>query len=59
MILYMVVRYFTRPYTIAEEDEADAEEHGAILADAISLQKFALDYSYHEIAVVTINANVR
>ena len=59
MILYMVVRYFTRPYTIAEEDEADAEEHAAILADAISLQKFAVDYHYPEIAVVPIDANVR
>eukprot|EP00568_Trieres_chinensis_P018109 CAMPEP_0183329386 /NCGR_PEP_ID=MMETSP0160_2-20130417/84767_1 /TAXON_ID=2839 ORGANISM="Odontella Sinensis, Strain Grunow 1884" /NCGR_SAMPLE_ID=MMETSP0160_2 /ASSEMBLY_ACC=CAM_ASM_000250 /LENGTH=528 /DNA_ID=CAMNT_0025497577 /DNA_START=57 /DNA_END=1643 /DNA_ORIENTATION=+ len=43
--------YFSRPSAVEQEDEDDAEEREAILAEAAALKKLAVDYAHPERAV--------
>jgi len=43
--------YFSRPSAPQQEDETDAEECAAVLAEASSLEKLAKDYAHPEVGV--------
>merc|ERR1739838_974544 len=50
--------YFSRSSAPEQEDDEDAEECAASLADAIALKKLAVDYAHPEDPVVTSDPSV-